>query len=145
MPTVQQILARKGSQVLTIAPTRSVLDAALLMNEHKIGALVVVEAGQVMGIITERDMLRRLVAKRRDPADTTVDQIMTREVICCRPNATIDETRTVFMQRRIRHLPVVDDDGTLVGMVSLGDMNAWELDGQELELNYLHEYIHGRT
>ncbi len=145
MPTVQQILARKGTHIFTIHPDATVLDAGLMMNEHKIGALVVVEMGQVAGIVTERDMLRRLVAKRRDPAETTVRQIMTPEVVCCRPQTPLDEARGLFMRRRIRHLPVINDRGVLEGLVSIGDLNAWQLDGQELEIHYLHEYIHGRT
>ena len=145
MPTVRQILARKGTQVLTVSADASVLDAALLMNEHKIGALVVVDAAQVIGIVTERDVLRRLVAKRRDPAETTVGDIMTREVICCHPDTHLEEARAIFMQRRIRHLPVVNDRGVLEGLVSIGDLNAWQLDGQEQEIHYLHAYIHGRA
>ena len=144
MPTVHRILDHKGSQVLTVSPDASVLDAALMMNEHKIGALVVAEAANVVGIVTERDVLRRVVVQRLDPAETSVGQIMTGEVVCCRPDTPIDDARGVFMQRRIRHLPVVSDEGVLEGMISIGDINAWQLDGQQRELHYLHEYIHGR-
>ena len=145
MPTVQHVLERKGSQILTIGPDASALDAARLMNEHKIGALVVVDQEQVVGIVTERDMLRRVVAKRRDPAEADVRQVMTHEIVCAQPQMHLDEARSIFMHKRIRHLPVVDDAHQLVGMISIGDLNAWQLDGQEQELHYLHEYIHGRT
>ena len=144
MPTVQKILDMKGSEVLTVGPDASALDAARLMNEHKVGALVVVQDEQVVGIITERDMLRRVVARRQDPAEADVRHVMTDEIVCGHPGMSIDETRTVFMRRRIRHLPIVNEDRALVGMVSIGDLNAWLLDGQEQELHYLHEYIHGR-
>jgi CBS domain-containing protein len=143
MGTVNQILTRKGSQVMSISPNASVLDAALLMNEHKIGALIVLDKGQVSGIFTERDVLRRVVAKRLDSADVIVRDAMTREVICCRPDTSMDEARNVFMKRRIRHLPVVEEDGQLKGMISIGDLNAWDRDGQQRTIHYLHEYLYG--
>lgn len=145
MPSVERILARKGAHVVTIEPQASALDAALLMNEHHLGALVVVEEGHVAGIVTERDMLRRVVAKRRDPAECAVAEVMTRHVVCCRPDTPIQEARALFMHRRIRHLPVVSDRGALQGLISIGDVNAWELDGQEQEIHYLHEYLFGRV
>lgn len=145
MATVKQVLAQKRPEVLTVGAEVTVLDAALRMNEHRIGSLVVVdEAGQVAGIVTERDVLRRVVARRRDPGEALVGEVMTQEVVCCRPEATVDEARAVFKHRRIRHLPVVGEDGRLEGMISIGDLNAWQLDGAELELNYLHDYLAGR-
>jgi CBS domain-containing protein len=143
--TIDKLLNRKGAQVRTISPAATAVDAALEMNEHGIGALVVVKAGQVVGIVTERDVLRRIVAKRRDPADCPVGEIMTREVVCCRSGTPIKEARAIFMQQRIRHLPVVSERGALEGLVSIGDVNAWQLDGQEQEIHYLHEYLYGRT
>lgn len=145
MPSVKQILTHKGTDVITIAPTASVLDAALLMNEHRIGALVVVENSRVAGIISERDMLWRVIAQRRDSADCPVDDVMTREVICCRIETPMHEARAILMHRRIRHLPVVNDEGGLEGMISIGDLNAWELHGQEQQIHFLHEYLYGRT
>lgn len=145
MPQVSQILADKGSQVLTIAPHGSVLEAALLMNEHKVGSLVVLDARRVIGIFTERDVLRRVVGQRRDPQRTTVAQVMSRDVVCCTPDAKLEEVRGVFKHQRIRHLPVLDEDDELVGIISIGDLNAWRLDGQERTIHYLHEYIYGRV
>src|SRR5947209_8291570 len=106
MATVRDILALKGPQILSIGPEATVLDAALLMNEHKVGSLLVKSAGQLVGIITERDLLQRVVAQRRDPAETIVADVMTAEVACCGPDTTVDEARTVMKVRRIRHLPV---------------------------------------
>lgn len=145
MANVRQVLAHKGSQVLSIGPGATALDAALLMNEHKIGALVVLEQGRVAGIFTERDVLRRVVAKRLDPATVSVRDVMTREVVCCTPETELDDARAIFMRQRIRHLPVVDERGRLEGLISIGDLNAWQLEGQSLELHYLHEYIYGRV
>ena len=145
MASIQRILESKGEQVFSIGQQASVLDAALLMNEHKIGALIVLENDQVVGIITERDVLTRLVAQRRDPAETQVSQIMTHPVVCCRPDTSIEQARTILMRRKIRHLPVTDEQAHVHGLISIGDLNAWQIDGQEQQLHYLHEYIWGRT
>ena len=109
MATVHDVLKQKGSQVISIGSKASVLDAALLMNEHRIGGLVVLRSAKVEGIITERDLLRRVVAKRVDPADIAVKDVMTKDVYCCKRTTSIEEARTFFKNKRIRHLPVVDD------------------------------------
>jgi len=143
MTTVNDVLKKKGSQVLSIGPKASVMDAALLMNEHRIGGLVVLIGGKVKGIITERDVLRRVVAKCLDPASVKVKDVMTKDVYCGQRTATIDEARNIFNSKRIRHLPITDEKGLLVGMVSIGDINGWKLNGQEQTIQYLHEYLYG--
>src|SRR5262249_29117031 len=110
MATVRDILARKGSHVVTVCKEATVLEAARLMNEHKIGWLVVVEDGCVVGMFTERDVLRRVVGEERDAAHTLVGELMTTEVACCTLQTTIAEARGAMKNRRIRHLPLVDDD-----------------------------------
>jgi CBS domain-containing protein len=145
MPTVRDILAVKGSQVLTIGPEASVLDAAMLMNEHKVGSLVVMSGGQVIGIISERDILQRIVVPRLDAGETQVLDVMTTEVVCCQPHTRLDEARGVLKNRRIRHLPVLDDGKQLCGMISIGDLNAHQTQDHELTIHVLQEYIYGRT
>ena len=145
MTMVRDLLARKGSQVLSVGPDASVLDAALLMNEHRVGALVVLDGGKLAGIFTERDILRRVVADRRDPAATPIHEVMTREVACCQAHTSLDEARFVLMDRRIRHLPVVDNCETLVGMVSIGDLNAHQAHEHEHTICVLQDYIYGRA
>src|SRR5438876_428030 len=103
MSTVKDILAVKGTHVFSIGPDATVLDTALLMNEHKIGSLVVMSSGQVVGIITERDILARVVVPRSDPARTPVREVMTTEVLCCLPHTALAEVRGVLKNRRIRH------------------------------------------
>jgi CBS domain-containing protein len=145
MATVQQILTKKGQQILTIGARATSLDAAQLMNQHKVGSLLVMEEESVVGIITERDLLERVLAGRRDPAETSVEDVMTAEVLCCQPHTSIEEARSVMKNRRVRHLPVVDDNGQLHGLISIGDLNAYEAYSQEQTIHVMTEYIHGRT
>jgi CBS domain-containing protein len=145
MPTVADILARKGAHVLTIGKEASVLQAALVMNEHKIGAVVVVDESRVIGMFTERDVLRRVVGEQRDPTKTLVADVMTTEVICCTPQTTIEEARWAMKDRRIRHLPLVDSDHRLLGLVSIGDLNAFDASSQEQTIYLLQEYLYGRV
>jgi CBS domain-containing protein len=143
MSDVDAILARKGGEVWTISPHETVLHAAEKMNDYGIGALVVIDRGRVVGMFTERDMLRRVVAHRLDPADVHVAQVMTHDVVTCHPGTRVEEARRVFMECRIRHMPVVDEHGGLIGMLSIGDLNAWELTGAHIRVQALEEYIYG--
>ena len=145
MAHVRDLLAIKGRQVFSVGPDATVLDAALLMNEHRIGSLVVMDGGDVVGIITERDILQRVVVHRRDPATTGLRDVMTTEVVCCEPGTPIEEARSVLKHRRIRHLPVCGDADGLVGLISIGDLNAYHADDRERTIHVLQEYIHGRV
>jgi CBS domain-containing protein len=145
MTQVRELLERKGTHVLTIGPTASVLQAATLMNERRVGALVVVEGERVVGMFTERDVLRRVVAERRDPDATRVADVMTAAVVVCTPETTLDEARGVMRDRRIRHLPVADTAGQLRGLISIGDLNAQLQAAQEQTVVMLTEYIQGRV
>jgi len=145
MATVKEILSKKGQQILSIGARESSLDAAQLMNQHKIGSLLVMEGETVVGIITERDLLERVLAGRRDPDQTFVEDVMTAEVLCCQPHTSIEEARAVMKNRRVRHLPVLDDDGQLHGVISIGDLNAFEAFSKEQTIHVMTEYIHGRT
>jgi len=143
MANVGDLLANKSQELLSVDPNMSVLDAAVLMNEKRIGALLVVADDTLQGIFTERDILRRVVAEKKDPAATAVGQVMTRELICCPPDTPVAQSRMIFRDKRIRHLPVVDEKGKPLGVMSIGDANAWAMDNQEAEIHYLHEYLYG--
>jgi CBS domain-containing protein len=145
MPSVRDILAVKGAHVLSIGPEATVLDAAVLMNEHRVGSLVVMVSRQLIGIISERDILTRVVVPRLDPGQALVRDVMTKEVVCCQPHTKLDEARGVLKNRRIRHLPVVDDEQELVGLISIGDLNAHQAHDHEVTIHVLEEYIHGRA
>ena len=145
MPTVRSVLASKVNGVESTTPQATVLDAVHQMNEHKIGALVVMDGGQVVGMFTERDVLRRVVGDGRDPASTKISQVMTSKVVCCDPDSDLDEVATLMRNRRIRHVPVCNGSGKLMGMVSIGDLNAMHTSTQEATIHFLNEYIYGRA
>lgn len=145
MPTVQDVLAVKGSMVHSIDPTATVLEATQKMNQHKLGALLVMAEGHVAGIFTERDVLRRVVAEQRDPSTSTVGEVMTTEVICCQPEDDLDEISAVMQQKRVRHVPVCGANGRIMGMISIGDVNAYHASNQEAHINFLSDYIYGRV
>ncbi len=147
MATVNELLAAKGSdEVFSISKESSVLDAAKQMNLHQVGALVVTDdQGRATGIFTERDMLRRIVAEQRDPAATPVGTVMTTEIAFCRGTTSIEEAKTIMKNKRIRHLPIVGPEMKLQGIISIGDLNAYHTNNQEVTIQYLHEYIYGRT
>ncbi len=145
MPTAQDILARKGSLIYSIEPQATVLDATRRMNHHKIGALMVMNEGQVMGIFTERDVLRRVVGSELDPASVPIFDVMTAELVTCDPDCEIEEIAEIMRSKRIRHVPVVDSERTLLGVISIGDINAHTALRRESELHYLSEYVYGRV
>ncbi|MGH7223779.1 MAG: CBS domain-containing protein, partial [Gemmataceae bacterium] len=131
MATVRDILSKKGSQIWSLDGEATVLHAAQFMAEHKIGALLVLDDGRIVGMFSERDILRRVVAEGRDPTHTRVGEVMTVEVACCTPDTSLEEARGAMKNRRIRHLPVVDADERLLGVISIGDLNAFQVAHQE--------------
>src|SRR5262249_17650762 len=123
MATIHDILAVKGAQVLSIGPEATAHEAAVRMKEHKAGSLLVMSSGALVGIVTERDILHRVVVPQREPSETPVYEIMTSEVACCQRDTSLDEARGVMKNRHLRHLPVLNDANQLCGMVSIGDLN----------------------
>jgi len=145
MSMVRDILARKGSHVWSLGADVSVLHAAQFMSEHRIGALIVRDGERIAGMFSERDILQRVVAEGRDPTVTTVGDVMTVEVACCTPETSLEEARGAMKNRRIRHLPVVDGDDHLLGLISIGDLNAFQVADQEQTIFLLNEYLYGRV
>jgi CBS domain-containing protein len=143
--TVNEIVSQKGHSIFTIGSAASALDATREMNRRQIGALVVTDAGKVVGIVTERDILRHVVAEERAPADVRVGEIMTEEVICVTPDTDFLQASEIMREKRVRHLPVCDGNGHLLGMVSIGDLNARHSSHQAQTIHYLNDYIYGRV
>jgi CBS domain-containing protein len=146
MSTVEAILATKGTTVWTIPESATVLDAAKMMNQRRIGCLVVTrDDGVVNGIVAERDLLRHAVDWPDRWFGFPVREVMTTDVVVCRPADPLNRVRSIMKTRWLRQIPVVDDEGALLGIVSIGDTNAHLLEQEELEIQYLHDYIHGRV
>ena len=140
MATVHDILAKKGSDIISVAPGETVHRAAQLMNDRGIGGLVVTEGKRLAGIFTERDILRRVVAQRRDPETTKVADVMTAPVTACGPDTPLDDCAAMMTGKRIRHLPVVGDKG-LVGVITIGDVMAFQVSEQKDTIDYMHHFM----
>lgn len=139
---VESILADKGRSVATIGRERSVLDASRSLAAHRIGALVVSEDGSTIeGIVSERDIARAIAIAGADALDWPVGQIMTADVLTCRPDDTCDQLMAAMTRRRARHLPVVAD-GAMVGIVSIGDVVKRRVDELQSDNQVLHEYLY---
>lgn len=141
MSSVANLLKTKGRQVVTIDPEATVVQAARLMNTHRIGSVVVVVDGRPVGIFTERDVLTRIVAAEKNPATTRVREAMTDRILTCTPETSLEAVRHTMRAERIRHLPVVED-GKLCGMVSIGDLNTAEVKVLCETISYLEQYTY---
>ena len=141
---VDSILDHKGHQIWFIGPEATVFDAIRWMSEKNVGALLVIESGDLLGIISERDYTRKVILKDRSSKHTTVREIMTKDVMTIAPDATVEEAMRVMTKHRVRHLPVVDHDGHVTGLVSIGDLVERTIATQRLVLEQLEGYIIGR-
>jgi len=138
------MLQRKPSQsVWSITPQASIAQAVNLLAEKNIGALLVLEEGQVVGIISERDIVRALFLSDRISPQTPVGEIMTRKVLYVRPEQTIDECMALMTDKRLRHLPVIEHD-RLIGLISIGDVVKYSIDDREFMIEQLVNYITDR-
>jgi CBS domain-containing protein len=143
MAHVSDILDSKGRDVLAIDGSATVLDAVKAMVEGNVGALIITEEGRLAGIVTERDYLRRVTLEGRDERTTPVRDIMSAPFVYVGPDATIDECMAIMTERRFRHLPVLDDDRELVGIVSIGDVVKFQSQEQGVQIKFLTEFISG--
>lgn len=142
MKLVNHLLDTKGRNVVSIAPDASVFDAIKLMAEQVIGSLVVMEDDQLLGIVTERDYARKVILKGRSSESTRVAEIMTSEVFTTSGDRTVNECMELMSEKRIRHLPVVDDN-RVIGMISIGDLVQAIITDQQEEIEQLEQYISG--
>ena len=146
MPRATDLLNEKSrlgaGDVATIDPLATVIDAARLMNERRIGALVVLDhENRLVGMFTERDVMVRVVAEERNPRETRVGDVMTKQVIACRPDTPSDDLRALMREKRIRHVPIVED-GAVIGMVSIGDLNIADVKVMTETISYLEQYMY---
>ena len=143
MASVGDVVAEKGATVNRIAPDDTVFAAVKAMVDANSGSLLVTEDDEIVGIITERDYLRRVAIEGKTAKGTKVREIMTAEVIYVEPSCDVEEALALMTDRRIRHLPVVDGD-SLKGLVSIGDLVRFQTKEQSFQIRYLEEYISAR-
>lgn len=136
------LLDHKGRDMWTIAPDATVYDAIQLMTDRNVGALPVLDADRLVGIISERDYMSKVMLKGKSSKDTPVREIMTRDAVTVRPDQNVSECMRIITEHRIRHLPVVDGD-KLVGIVSIGDLVKWIIATQRTTIEQLEKYIVG--
>jgi CBS domain-containing protein len=141
MVTVKEVLASKGAGVLVANPETTVLDAAERMNERGTGSVLILQDGKLIGIFTERDLMRRVVAVRRDPGTTSLQDVMTTALVTCTPAASLADCGALMSERRIRHLPVLDADGSVTGVITTGDLLAQELREKDATIQHLESFV----
>ena len=143
MGKIAHVLAKKGAQVYTINQAETVFEAVKKMVELNTGCLLVTEGEEIRGIVTERDYLRGIALAGRTSRATQVREIMTSRIVVVQPDTSVEEAMAIMTDRRIRHLPVVDN-GKLAGLVSIGDLVKQVSQDRKFEIQYLTDYITGK-
>jgi CBS domain-containing protein len=139
---IGSLIGKKGGQVWSVAPTASVYDAIALMAEKEIGALPIVQDGQLVGIVSERDYARKVFLKGKASRETSVTEIMSSPVFSVTPAQTVEECMHIVTEQRFRHLPVVEN-GRIVGIISIGDLVNWVITEQKQTIHHLEAFIAG--
>mgnify|MGYP001556583386 FL=1 len=142
MKLVQHVLEAKDGDVISIEGGLSVFDAIKLMADRAVGSLLVMDIGKLVGIVTERDYARKVILKGRSSETTSVEEIMTTEVLTATAEQTVNECMTLMTEKRIRHLPIVEDD-KVIGIISIGDLVQAIISDQREEIEQLENYISG--
>ena len=143
MSRISEILRGKGTDVLKIEASATVFDAIKKIVDKNVGSILVTEGDEVVGIMTERDYLRKVIVLGRTSHETLVSEIMTSPLVYVTPETTIEESMAIMTDRRIRHLPVVEDED-VVGIISIGDLVKFQSREQSFQIQYLTDYISGR-
>lgn len=143
MTTIRQLLEKKGHDIWATSPDSSVYDALLLLAEKNIGALLVIDEGQLTGIVSERDYARKVVLQGKASMKTPVREIMTEEVVTVSPQTSIEEAMALMTAKKIRHLPVTEEK-EIVGLISIGDLVESIIAEQEIMISQLESYISGK-
>jgi CBS domain-containing protein len=136
------LMQRKDPTVWSIAPGATVFEAIELMAQKNVGALPVVDNDRLVGIISERDYTRKVILKGRSSKETPVKEIMTEQLITVEPSTEVNECMRIMTERRVRHLPVVDQN-KLVGILSIGDLLKWTISAQGVAIDNLERFITG--
>ena len=143
MITLKQMLAAKNRPLAVVTPDDSIFHALSLMAMHDVGALIVLDGENLVGIFTERDYARKLILQGKSSKETLVREIMSHKVAYVTPTATIDECMALMTEKHFRHLPVLSDDGEVIGIVSIGDLVKATISSQQFLISQLEHYITG--
>lgn len=143
--TVKQILDHKGSDVYALPPDVSVFSALRYMAEKNIGALMVMQEGELVGVFSERDYARKVALEARNERSTSIEQVMTTQVVGIRQDRRLDECLALMTNKFIRHLPVVDEENRVVGVISIGDVVKALIEEQVFVIDQLVHYITGES
>jgi CBS domain-containing protein len=138
---VSAILRQKGGRVWSIGPEATVYGALEKMSEEGIGALIVMKGGAIVGLLSERDYARKIILKGRSSKETKVEEIMISPPLTISPGCSVDEAMRIMTEHRVRHLPVVDGAGSVLGIVSIGDVVKWIITSHEKTIEQLESYI----
>ena len=144
MHTIGQLLESKGKDIWSIAPHATVFEALEIMAEKNVGVLLVIDDGEVVGIFSERDYARKVILKGKSSKDTSVGDLMTKEVLYVNPQNTLQECMALMTTKHIRHMPVFVENNQLIGVVTLGDVVKHIISDQEFTIRELEKYITGR-
>lgn len=142
MKTIRELLDKKGHQVWSIGSASGVYDALVLMAEKNIGAVTVMDGDRLVGIFSERDYTRDVVLQGRETKETRVSEVMTGRPVCVAPEQTVEECLALMTDKRVRHLPVLEDDA-VIGLVSIGDAVKEIISEQQFTIEQLEQYISG--
>jgi CBS domain-containing protein len=141
--TVKRLLDSKGHQVFAIGPNEWVFDAIQEMADKEVGALLVMAEGKLLGIISERDYARKVILQGRASKETRIEEIMTTQVVFGHEDQTIEECMAIMTEKRVRHLPILNEAKDVVGVISLGDLVKSMLAEQKFVIEQLENYIYG--
>ncbi len=145
LDSISTILKEKGREIWFIAPAATVYEAIQTMAEKGIGAVLVMENGQIVGVLSERDYARKIILRGRSSRETLVSEIMNSPAITVGQDCPVDEAMRIMTEHRIRHLPVLDESGTVAGVISIGDLVKWIITSHEKTIEQLESYISGQA
>ena len=141
MTTVDQILSTKGKEVYSILSTNTVYEALTVMSEKNIGAILIIEEGILKGILSERDYARKIVLKAKSSKNAFVSEIMETDIVTVKPSDNLEFCMELMNAKRVRHLPVLDNDGVVIGIISISDVVKAIIDMQKNTIHHLNSYI----
>ena len=142
MKTINDLLKEKGRAIFSATPSQNVLEAVRMLDEKHVGALLVMDGDKLLGIVSERDVARKVILREKPAADVAVREIMTERVVCARGTLTVQQAMAIMTDKRIRHLPVVDGD-KVVAVISIGDLVKALIEEQQFLIDQLESYITG--